>query len=454
MSPAKIKVLRQQHADLTGQARKLVDTATAADRDLTPAEKNQRDAIFGKLDRVAGDIRIEEAELDRERGGPANAFQYPTPISSTTMHDGPSRTRDDHGGLARGQSPQAMVDALFGPRQHDMAGFASATEYFSALVAGRHDPRLVASGQNETTGSLGGYLITPAIEAQIMRLVLEESIFAGRGLQLRAMTAPTQEFPAFSTETDGANGTYYGLKRQWLSETGTATVQTATLDLRELHAHKAAYLVKITNSLLQDAPGFERQLLNLIGGAVGHFQDVDILGGSGSGQPLGVLNAPATIVTAKEAAQVADTVVYQNVLNMWARLAPQSAASAIWLASPSCLPQLSTMTVVVGTGGSVIPALTESGGRYSLLGRELVITHKCKPVGDQGDLVLVDPTQILVGLRAGMVAARSEHVGFLTDEAYIRVVTRWDSQPTWKAAHSPGSGHPTVSPYVVLAARA
>jgi HK97 family phage major capsid protein len=455
---ARIKVLRQKKADLTSEARAIVDAAVAADRDLNAAETKRRDDIFKALDRVDEEIRLEEAAMDRDRGGVSGGTPaMPTNVSSLTPYDGARRRELGGSGAALtgfGQTTAEIIDALYGSRRHDNGGFRSASEFFSAIVSGRHDPRLVvAAGQGESGASIGGFLLTSRIEAEIMTLVLEESIFAGRA-QFRTMTTATEEHPAFSTETDGANGTFYGLTRQWLTEAGPATVQTAQLNMRQLNAHRAAIVVKITNQLLQDVPTFERQLLALIAKAIGHFQDVDILNGTGAGQPLGILKAPALIVVAKESGQTADTIVYANVLNMWSRLAPQSAGAALWLTSPSCLPQLEQMTIAVGTGGAPVKALTESGGRYTLLGRELIVTHKCAPLGDQGDLVLVDPTQLLIGLRAGMVAARSEHVGFLTDETYLRITTRWDAQPTWNAAHSPGSGHATCSPYVTLAVRA
>ena len=458
---ARIKILRQSRADLKNEGTAIVDRAVAEDREMTADERTKTDALFAKLDRVNRDIRLEEAAMDRQRleptvphfGEPMPHEQAERDRMAALVGLGQRHRPTSTGVTGFGPSSAAIVESLFGGRSHDTGGFHSASEFFSSVISGRHDPRLImAAGQGEAGGPIGGFLLTSAIEAQILRLVLDASIFAGRA-QFRAMTAPVQEFPAFSTEMDGANGTYYGLQRQWLPESGTATVQTATLDMRELKAHRAAYVVKLTNQLLQDVPGFEQQLLALIAGAIGHFQDVDILNGTGAGQPRGVLTAPATIVVPKEAGQAADTIVYANVLNMWSRLAPSSAADAIWLASPSCLPQLETMTVVVGAGGSHVKALTETAGRYSLLGRELVVTHKCKPVGDQGDLALLDPSQLLVGIRAGMIVARSEHVGFLDDSTHLRVITRWDAQPTWKAAHSPGSGHPTSSPYVTLGAR-
>ena len=448
----RIKELRQQHADLTQQARTLVDTATAADRDLTAGETAARDKIFARMDRVSGDIRLEEAAMDRERAeGPQPSHMQSTPGSSVAFGGAARRPSAAGLSLAGGSSPQAIVGAVFG-HAHDLGGFEGLGDYLTTLVSGRHDPRLQAAGQVGNDGPLGGYAVPTQIAADILRAAVEQSIVLPRA-QFRVMTSRTGQYPAWSTALDGATGSHFGLKREWLDEAEAATPQTARLETIELHARTSAIVVKLSGELIADAVGFEGQIRDVIASAIGHFLDVDCLTGTGAGQPLGAMNAPATITVAKESGQAADTLVYANVLNMWSRLAPSSAASAIWLASPSCLPQLATMSVTVGTGGSTVNALAESNGRYTLLGRELILTHKAKPIGDLGDVSLVDLGQYLLGVRAGLAFQRSEHLGFLSGEIYLRAAMRFDGQPVWKAPYSAGSAHPTVSPFIVLAAR-
>jgi hypothetical protein len=48
----------------------------------------------------------------------------------------------------------------------------------------------------------------------------------------------------------------------------------------------------------------------------------------------------------------------------------------------------------------------------------------------------------------------SVHVAFLTDESIFRFIYRVDGQPIWNAALTPFKGSNTLSPFVVLAARA
>jgi len=77
--------------------------------------------------------------------------------------------------------------------------------------------------------------------------------------------------------------------------------------------------------------------------------DYAFINGTGEGQPLGIINDPALITVDKEDSQAAATITYQNVVNMFSRLAPSCFTNAVWLANPSVIPQLLTMTITIGT---------------------------------------------------------------------------------------------------------
>ena len=62
--------------------------------------------------------------------------------------------------------------------------------------------------------------------------------------------------------------------------------------------------------------------------------------GTGVGQPLGILNAPSTISVAKHVSQPADTIWFENVSKMWARLYAPCRRNAIWLINQDIEPQL------------------------------------------------------------------------------------------------------------------
>ena len=86
------------------------------------------------------------------------------------------------------------------------------------------------------------------------------------------------------------------------------------------------------------------------------------------------------------------------------RLAPQCMGNACWIASQTALPSLLTMALNVGTGGGPAmlgnqPALVQSNGQFSLLGKPMLFTEKVPALGTLGDLLLCDLSQYTIGLR-------------------------------------------------------
>ena len=88
-----------------------------------------------------------------------------------------------------------------------------------------------------------------------------------------------------------------------------------------------------------------------------------------------------------------------------------------------------------------------------LFGKEILFMEACPALSTRGDIILVDPTQILVATKGGMQFAQSAHIAFTTDELCFRATWRIDAQPMWSAAMSPYRGSDTTSPYVCVETR-
>ena len=112
------------------------------------------------------------------------------------------------------------------------------------------------------------------------------------------------------------------------------------------------------------------------------------------------------------------------------------------------------LSIAVGTGGDHIPVMKESNGEFSILTWPVVFTEKTEVLGDQGDVVLADLSQYVIGLRSEMRFDMSIHVHFSTDELLARLIERHDGQPLWSEALTLEDGSTEVSPFVVLAERA
>jgi hypothetical protein len=109
---------------------------------------------------------------------------------------------------------------------------------------------------------------------------------------------------------------------------------------------------------------------------------------------------------------------------MMSRMFAGSFGNSFWLCHQSTIPQLLTLSVSVGTGGDHIPVMTRSGGGFEILTRPVVFTEKTEKLGDLGDIMLIDASQYVVGLRSEMRFDTSIHVAFVTDEILARLSGR------------------------------
>ena len=75
--------------------------------------------------------------------------------------------------------------------------------------------------------------------------------------------------------------------------------------------------------------------------------DDAIFEGNGAGQPLGIMNSPALVTVAAEVGQPANTILFENIVNMWSRAYGRSRPSMAWLINQDIEPQLFAMSLAV-----------------------------------------------------------------------------------------------------------
>jgi len=332
--------------------------------------------------------------------------------------------------------------------------------YNAGVPGGSVDGRLTKapSGMSEVVPSDGGFLVQSDFANELLARTYETGIIAPRvnripigpgknGLKINAVD-----------ETSRVTGSRWGgVQAYWAAEAEQKTASKPKFRQMQLSLQKLVGLCYSTDELLQDAVALGAVLSKAFSEEFGFMIDDAVIRGSGAGQPLGILNSPCLVSVAKEAGQAADTVVAQNIVKMWSRMWSRSRANAVWLINQDVEPQLFTMSIAVGTGGVPIymPAGGLSGQQYStLFGRPVIACEQCNTVGDQGDIILADFSQYLMIDKGPMESASSIHVRFVYDETAFRFVYRVDGQPAWNAALTPAYSANTLSPFVVLDARA
>lgn len=359
------------------------------------------------------------------------------------------------GGAERGGSgynPEAKGVPLDGE-------FKNVAEFMQSLYprnhAGKDKWAKIRNDYSSVDPALGGFLVPEVLRSTLLQNSLENSVVRPRATNI-TMDGPSVPFPAID-ETTHSGSVYGGITGTWVAEGEALPESEARFGRVVLKSNKLVTYCEVPNELPQDAPqAFGGFITGTMPKAIGFFEDIAFMSGNGVGRPLGALNAANTalIQQAIEGAQGADTIVWQNLIKMFSRMLPSSLETAVWLCAIDTFPELATMALTVGTGGSAVWLNNGvEGPPMTILGRPVYFTEKTAKLGDLGDISFVDWSQYLVGDRAEMRVQASEHYKFGNDVVAYRVIERVDGRPWMKSPLTPANGGPTLSPYVTLGAR-
>jgi HK97 family phage major capsid protein len=265
-------------------------------------------------------------------------------------------------------------------------------------------------------------------------------------------------FPAIDSTTN-VGSVYGGVTGYWTREGAALTPSSANFGRVILDAKKLTAYAEVPNELIQDSIiAFQAFLSQIFPEALAFFEDIKFIAGTGVDEPLGVLNSPASVTVNKELNQPTKTITWNNIVQMYARILPSSLGRAVWLASIDTFPELATMSLPVGTGGSAvwIGNLQQPGAMappMTILGRPVVFTEKASVLGTVGDITLTDFSYYLIGDRQTMTAADSADYKFANDLTAFRFVERLDGQPWLLNSITPANGGPALSSIVQLQTR-
>ncbi len=316
----------------------------------------------------------------------------------------------------------------------------------------------VYNAYSEKVPSEGGFTVPEEFRSQIMRLSLDGAIVRPRATII-PMGAPRIHIPTLD-ETSRVSSIFGGVVVYRTEEGQELTESSAAFASIKLDVTKQTALSHVPNELIRDWGAFGAFMDSTLPPAFAYYEDLDYISGPGVGAPLGGLNAANTalIVVLKRTGQSAATnnqIVWENIIDMYARMLPSSLGSAVWIASPDTFAQLATMALQVGTGGSAI-WLTDGRGTpvLTLLGRPVIMTEKAPAaLGSQGDLSFVDWNMYLIGDYQNMTVDSSPHVKFTSDKTTFRAIARNDGRPWLQSPLTPHNNSASLSPFVTIEAR-
>ena len=410
--------------------------------------------INNKANDASRGLNREEETIVSQMEGHISELTKWLPEKSVTMqisggNSGGGSIRRDGAFAMVGPKGQKDYNSLFGNSGYQWPD--KDTNFFAAALSGRHHPGLIKNSMSETVPSDGGFLVPSEQAERIHAVSLENELVMPR-CYVQPMRSNSIKIPAMSIG-DHSTALFGGFTAGYTAELGTISENSPKSRAMELIAKKLTGLIRFSSELNADVPGGMSQIEELCGRGLAWYRDKAFLKGTGSGQPLGILNAGCTIEVEKETGQNADTIIFENLTKMMSRIFAGSFQNSVWVAHQTTIPQLLTLSIAIGTGGDRIPVMTESNGQFKILTRPVLFTEKTETLGNKGDILLADFSQYVVGLRSDMRFDTSIHVAFETDEILSRIIERHDGQPLWDAPLTLEDGATTVSPFVTLEAR-
>ena len=309
------------------------------------------------------------------------------------------------------------------------------------------------SGLKTGVDSEGGYLVETDKSKSIIQTAVATGVLTSRCTE-QPIGDMSDSFEYFAADDrDRSKGVFLGgVKAYRKAEAEEMTKwASAMIEPREVKLHDQYALLKVTNRMLRDSVALTGLVRNAVPKAFAFLDDKEIYEGTGAGQHMGIMNSDVLVTVAKATNQENDTILAQNLVDMYVRFFG-NLANAAWFVNQDCLGQFPMMKV--GDTPVFIPGGSFANAPYGVVfGIPLVPIEHCETLGDKGDIILGDFAQYLRITKGGTEEAESIHVRFLTDEKVFRWVKRNNGQPMHDAPITPLKGNNTLSPFVALAAR-
>ncbi|MFZ3137443.1 MAG: phage major capsid protein [Thermodesulfovibrionales bacterium] len=423
-------------------------TKKSLDRILGISEDEKRD--FTDDEKIAFDHGTlildalnEEMEIRSERG-----TKNPVDLSNKM-----SQVFQDNGVSKKKNSNSRKYQDVFSKSEHevrDTGGFDSFGDFIQIVSSGRTDSRLEKRTWSETGGAVGGFAVPVGFYEQIWNTVIEESVVLGRA-QAFPMGHGNLVIPAFQNQDRNTDGLYGGMVPQWLGEAQTATEVTGKLRTVTLQAHKLALYTNMSLEVINDSIALEDAVTQALTKSISFYADYYLLRGNGVAKPSGVLIDPALI---KIARNTVNDVKFIDIVSMYSRLYGPCVKNAVWVISPTVVPQLIQM---VDTGNHLIwtPSPVYGGAisgpvPNSLFGLPVIVSEKLPALGTEGDMLLADFSNYAFGTAQTILFERSNAPGWHEGTISYRGIIRLDGAGLWEKPLTGLSGGNTLSWCVCL----
>lgn len=386
MSATLIKRLQEQRANTWEQAKALLDSAEAANRDLTAEEDASWRKMNEDLDGI--DARVKDIVAAEQR---AEEMDKTFKDLEARQIVGPPNDR----------------------AEADLRAFLKGEAGRSFTVAADTSFRDLAKG----TATAGGNTVPTSFYGQLVEHLIDMSgVLAAGPTVLETASGESIDIPITTAHGSAAI----------VAEGGTITENDPTFGKRTLGAYKYGDLIQVPRELVDDtAVNLLDYIAKQAGWGVGNAFGVHLVTGTGSSQPAGIVTGATLGVTGGtgvSGAPTADNLIdlYHSVIGPY-----RKSPSCGWLMRDSTL---GTVRKIKDTTNQYIwqPGL-QSGAPDTLLGKPVFTDPNVAATAiNAKSIVFGDMSRYFVRLAGGVRFERSDDYAFGNDLVTFRCLVRGD----------------------------
>lgn len=379
------------------------DDVTSADvEDKALAGKRQpaeaKDAAQELVDHQKAFFKFMTAKKDQPLGISEGEYDHFLRVKSKSFKEGES-------GVV---APREIADNVFGEKFADVMG---------------HKALPMVSSSNQQ----GGYLIQAELQKRIDTVPTEQP-----HILPRATIYPVKSGSLLIPKLVQTDANEYGaMAAAWTSEGAEKNETEVAFDQEEIDCHELSAWTQLSHRLIARTPmDLVRFISNLAKDCLNGTLDTAFISGSGTGQPLGIINTTGIRTVARA---VAGSVGYADLVGLKHEVLPQHRTSAEFMTNDDVLEALEL--TVDSNNKPLFNSSTGTGIHDRLVGKPYVATVRQPTLGSDGDIAFGSFKEYIVGMEEQIVVRRSDDYDFVKNVgtfAFYLVVGGLLVQPrTW-----------------------
>ena len=300
----------------------------------------------------------------------------------------------------------------------------------------------------ESIGASGGFLVPTEQPATLLQWddTGDNTLVQSRATVIR-MRRRAIQIPVLNQvgTTAGQPHWWGGVLAYWTEEAQYKDETEPSFKQIELVAHKLCCYTEASDELLEDSAISLEDLLRASFAGVTSWERQDaFINGTGAGQPLGVIPAPATITIPPVALNALAVADFVNMLEAFQGRNPVWFINRRWMSNLLQLQDPSGQYVFIPNAREGAPA--------TLFGFPVFYVEQMPAPGVAGSVLLADWSKYLIGDRQAITIDSTKIYRFRYDITSWRAVSRVDGQPWLSLPLTLSDGTTQISPFVILGA--